>query len=101
MDEVAKNALEIAKAITSFAALGQSGWIGAGILTVLTAAATWYLSRMSKKARVDEANAKTERQRVDAGGSVPQEGREAERQGSDAASEIDQAVKKAREDAGT
>jgi hypothetical protein len=98
VDEVAKNAADIAKALTGFASMGYGGWIAAGVFSVVVAGAAWYVSKVAADAKKKEANDKTDQGRVDAGGKVPQEGREAEKDGQSAADEVKRAARAGRPD---
>jgi hypothetical protein len=93
MDEVGKQVGGILKTVADFAKLGQAGWIGAGVLTVIAVVAGIYLARASAKARQDEANKKTDQGRVDAGSQVPDEGRKVEQDGNSAADQIDHSTR--------
>lgn len=94
MGDVSQIVSSLGSLLVSFGSLGASGWVAAGVFTVVLGIVGFFISRWINQMKIDQANKKTDEERSKASSDVSNEGRTIETDSSKAASEIDSLYKK-------
>lgn len=94
MEKITDWAVWLGKSVLSFGSMGTAGWVAAAAFAAFCSVGGFYLSRVAKKYRMDEANRKTDEGRSQASSDVANEGRVTEQDANAAADEIDRLAKK-------